>query len=96
MSTKLPTPEKFLTWRVPTECEGPRGEKEVRLLVPRSNPYEHEHPFDLLFDEEGQAHQALVDYEVLEEAKAEGWVLCESLVTPFYKCGHKMVVDSSD
>jgi len=82
MKSKLPKPERFLTWRVPVLCD---GEKTPRLLVPRGDPFEHETAMDLLFDTEEQAIEALEDYDAEEEAKEAGWVLCESVVTPLRK-----------
>jgi hypothetical protein len=73
----LPSPESYLTWRVPVVMDG-----EPRLLVPHSDPYEYEFPFDLLFDDEEHALRVLRDYGYEEEADEQGWVLCSSVCTP--------------
>jgi len=81
MKSKLPKAERYLTWKVPfTDEEG-----TLRLLTPRGDPMEHESAMDLLFDSEKQALEALVDYDAEDEARDEGWVLCERVLTPIRK-----------
>lgn len=77
--TKLPKPERWLTWKVPTLLE---EEDTPRLLTPRSDPMEHEHPMDLLFENEQEALNALETFDAEDEAREEGWVLCEFVLTP--------------
>ena len=77
--SKLPAPERWLTWKIPTVCE---GEDTPRLLTPRGDPMEHEYPMDLLFETEQEAMDALENYEAEDEARDEGWVLCEMTLTP--------------
>ena len=78
----LPKPERWLTWKVPTLLP---DEDAPRLLTPRSDPMEHECPMDLLFDNEQQALDALESFEAEDEARDEGWVLCEMTLTPMRK-----------
>lgn len=81
---ELPKAERWLTWKVPTVADGP-GKNELRLLTPRSDPYEHEYPMDLLFETEQEALEALDLYDAQEEATEEGWVLCELHLKPLRK-----------
>jgi hypothetical protein len=78
----LPKAERWLTWKVPVLLE---EEEAPRLLTPRSDPMEHEHPMDLLFETEQEALSALENYDAEEEAREEGWVLCELTLTPIRK-----------
>ena len=60
----------FYAWRVPVVEDGVE-----RLLVPHSDPHEHEFPFDLIFGSSSEAHETLAEYGYDEEAEEEGWVL---------------------
>ena len=80
--TDLPKSERWLAWKVPTICE---GEDTLRLLTPRGDPMEHEDSMDLLFETEQEAFDALEFYDAEDEARDEGWVLCEMTLTPTRK-----------
>lgn len=69
--------EVYYTWRELVERDGRTG-----LLVPLRDPHVHEHPFDLLFDTLGDAIGGLEDFGVLDDARAGGWVLCTTRLTP--------------
>lgn len=75
--------EEWFTWKVMHRFD---NEEKPRLLTPRGDPFEHEHPFDYLFETKEEAHRALDDFEAREEAIKDGWVLCrlrlETLDTP--------------
>ena len=50
---------------------------EQRLLVPWSDPFEYEYPFDFLFESEQQALEAKS-----EQAPDDDWVLCTIRIEP--------------
>ena len=71
----------FYEWKIIIREE----DGSERLITPRSNPQEHEHPFDLIFETPGQAKQALEDWDVEKEACEEGWVMVRTSETAVYK-----------
>lgn len=71
-------PEKNYVWRILVEDEN----KNQRLIVPNSDPDMYEFAFDFLFKTVSEADKALVDYDVLEQAINENWVLCVQEITP--------------
>ncbi len=75
----LPKPERWLAWKVPCLLE---GEDAPRLITPWSDPAEHEHDMDLLFENTQEALDMLETYGAEAEASEEGWVLCEVTFTP--------------
>lgn len=75
--------EVYYTWREKTTQAG-----KTRLLIPHSDPFKNEHPFDYLFDTPEEAYQALEDYGIVDmyydgdEAppakwKPVAWYLCK-------------------
>jgi hypothetical protein len=60
--------ERWLAWKERRSVGG-----RQRLLVPWSDPTQHEEPFDLLFETEAEAHAARDD----AGAEAEPWVLVQ-------------------
>jgi hypothetical protein len=51
-------------------------------MTPRSDPMEYEFSFDMLFATTDEAHQGLIDYDAVEDAKEENWVLCIVTIQP--------------
>ena len=79
MSNKLPPAETWYTWRVPKTVE---GETEKRLLVPWSNPREHEFAFDFIYNTPEDAKEGLKTMGAEDDANEEGWILCMMTLTP--------------
>jgi hypothetical protein len=71
----------FYQWKTPIREE----DGSERLITPRSDPQQHEHPFDLIFDTPEQAEQSLKDWDVKEEACEEGWVMVRTSETAVYQ-----------
>lgn len=74
--------EEFYVWREKVTQGG-----ETRLLIPHSDPFQHEQPMDLLFDTPSQAYQALRDYGIVDmyydgdeepagDWRPDDWYLC--------------------
>ncbi len=79
---------KYYVWRILATVE---GETEPRLLIPNSDPDEHEYPMDMQFDTVELAYQGLVDYGVEDQAVEEEWVLCTEELTPINKIDPTLV-----
>lgn len=80
MSNKLPETEKYFVWKQLIKDENDPSQE--RLITPCGDPMIYEFPMDLLFDSEQLAHNALVDYDLLEQAIEEKWFLCVQEITP--------------
>lgn len=65
MMNKLPT-RSYYTWK--------RWDID-RYYTPHSDLRKYERPFDYFFDTIDEAHRALTDFEVIEEATEQEWVL---------------------
>jgi hypothetical protein len=70
--------EKNYVWRILVEDES----KNKRLIVPNSDPEVYEFAFDFIFNTVSEAEQALVHYDVLEQAISENWILCFQEIIP--------------
>ena len=69
--TNLPT-RSYFTWKL---CKGDR------YYTPQADPRKYEHPFDYLFDSRDEALNALSDFDVLEDATDQEWVLVKVTYT---------------
>lgn len=76
-----PVTETWMTWKVYATIEGYEDEGP-RLLVPWSDPMEHEFPFDFLVKTEKAAQALLDEYEAREEAESDKWVLVKVTLEP--------------
>lgn len=79
MSNELPEPEKHFVWKKLVKFS--LGASET-LVTPNGDPSVFDQPMDLLFESEQLAHDALVDYELVEQALEEKWMLCVHEITP--------------
>lgn len=78
MSNELPEPEKHFVWKKLVKFSVGAS----MLITPNGDPMVFEQPMDLLFESEQLAHDALVNYELVEQAIEEKWVLCVHEITP--------------
>jgi hypothetical protein len=58
-------------WKVPVIDD----EGKQRYITPHGDPMQHESAFDFVFATQKEAFASLDDFDVRDEAKAEGWVL---------------------
>ena len=65
--------ESYYVWRV---------FKEGSLCTPMDCPRTYEHPFNCTFDTKKAAYQGLIDFDVVDYAKDENWILCLAKVIP--------------
>lgn len=77
MSNELPEPEKHFVWKKLIKFSA-----SERLITPNGDPCVFDQPMDLHFASEQLAHNALVDYELVEQAIEEQWILCVHEITP--------------
>lgn len=78
MSNELPEPEKHFVWKKFVKF----SVGESMLVTPNGDPGVFDQPMDLLFGSEQLAHDALVNYELVEQALEEQWILCVHEITP--------------
>ena len=76
-SDQLPPEETFYVWREPRVIDGER-----RLLVPRSDPHEHEWPVDLIFESSEKAMSWIEEDGSFPLEEVKDWILCKEVLTP--------------
>ena len=69
-------------WR---EIATVEGENEPRLLIPHADPMQYETAIDFQFDSPEKAEEFLKDWDLEEEAQAEGWVLVQVTTAPIFQ-----------
>jgi len=71
--------ETHYVWKVlATMVDG----KEPQLFTPFRYPEDEDEPFELMFDTPELAVQGLIDFDVADGAKSEGWILCKQTIEP--------------
>ena len=71
------SPDVTYVWMKPKTVGG-----ITRLITPWCDGFEHEHPFNYVFESREEALEGLEIYNAKDDADSEKWILCRMTVAP--------------